>query len=119
MTPTLTLYDTRPAPASAGARPGSRLPRLRRPRGPPGAGYRRRTATGVSQGGAPVCRILFRMVGLGCLGCKPHTAPANILSMRVNERKFERTGAEVNTEEEAHTELIPYARAACLKKAGT
>ena len=68
------------------------------------------------QGGAPVCRILFRMAGLGCLGCKPHTAPANILSMRVNERKFERTGAEVNTEEEAHTELIPYARAACLKK---
>ena len=57
------------------------------------------------QGGAPICRILFRMAGFGGVGRKPNAAPADILGMRVNERKFERTRAEVNTEEEAHNGL--------------
>ena len=57
------------------------------------------------QGGTPICRILFRMAGFGGIGRKPDAAPADILGMRVNERKFERTCAEVNTEEEAHNGL--------------
>jgi hypothetical protein len=57
------------------------------------------------QGVAPIGRILFGVAGFGRVGGKRDTAPANILGARVNERKLERTCAEVNAEEEAHIGL--------------
>jgi hypothetical protein len=48
---------------------------------------------------------LFGVAGFGRVGGKPNAATAYVLGTRVNERKFERTCAEVNTEEEAHIGL--------------